>query len=84
MDPFQIGTVWGIEQGWAVNPAQFGRTYRLPLGTYRLTESIHSGLQPGYSAYLRQDATATVVMKRGERKCLLCRRPVASATDRAR
>ena len=40
MDPFPIGTVWGIEQGWAVDAAQFGRTYRLALGTYRVTESI--------------------------------------------
>ncbi len=61
MDPFQIGTVWGIEQGWAVNAAQFGRTYRLALGTYRVTESITSaytqlfGIPPA-------DATATVVM----------------------
>jgi len=61
MDPFQIGTVWGIEQGWAVNPAQFGRTYRLPLGTYRLTESI----TPAYTRLFGippADATATVVM----------------------
>jgi hypothetical protein len=40
MDPFPIGTVWGIEQGWAVDPAQAGRTYNLALGTYRVTESI--------------------------------------------
>ena len=40
MDPFQIGTVWGIEQGWAVDAVQFGRTYPLALGTYRVTESI--------------------------------------------
>jgi hypothetical protein len=40
IDPFQIGTVWGIEQGWAVDASQSGRTYRLPLGTYRVTESI--------------------------------------------
>jgi hypothetical protein len=60
-DPFQIGTVWGIEQGWAVDAAQFGRTYRLSLGTYRVTESITAaytrlfGIPPA-------DATATVVM----------------------
>src|SRR5207247_9582588 len=32
MDPFPIGTVGGIEQAWAVNVAQCGRTYRLELG----------------------------------------------------
>jgi len=61
MDPFQIGMVWGIEQGWAVDPAQTGRTYTLALGTYRVTETITSayarlfGIPPA-------DATATVAM----------------------
>jgi Lysyl oxidase len=61
-DPFQIGTVWGIQQGWAVDATQFGRTYQLALGTYRVTESITSaytrlfGIPPA-------DATATVVMQ---------------------
>ena len=62
MDPFPIGTVWGIEQGWAVDAAQFGRTYRLALGTYRVTESI----TPAYTRLFGippADATATVVMK---------------------
>src|SRR5690348_4344801 len=60
-DPFQLGTVWGIQQGWAVNAAQFGRTFRLGLGTYRVTESI----APAYTrlfAIPPADATATVVM----------------------
>jgi hypothetical protein len=60
-DPFQLGTVWGIQQGWAVNAAQFGRSYRLALGTYRVTESI----APAYTQLFGippADATATVVM----------------------
>jgi hypothetical protein len=61
MDPFPIGTVWGIEQGWAVDPAQAGRTYNLALGTYRVTESI----TPAYTQLFGippADATATVVL----------------------
>jgi hypothetical protein len=61
-DPFQLGTVWGIQQGWAVNAVQFGRTYRLALGTYRVTESI----TPAYTRLFGiapANATATVVMK---------------------
>jgi hypothetical protein len=60
-DPFQLGTVWGIQQGWAVDAAQFGRTYRLALGTYRVTVSI----TPAYTRLFGippADATATVVM----------------------
>jgi Lysyl oxidase len=61
MDPFQTGMVWGIEQGWAVDPAQAGRTFRLALGTYHVTESI----TPVYAQLFGippADATATVVM----------------------
>jgi hypothetical protein len=60
-DPFQLGMVWGIQQGWAVSGTQFGRTYRLALGTYRVTESI----SPTYTRLFGippADATATVVM----------------------
>lgn len=60
-DPFQVGMVWGIQQGWAVSGTQFGRTYRLALGTYRVTESI----SPTYThlfGITPADATATVVM----------------------
>jgi len=61
MDPFQLGTVWGIQQGWAVDPVQFGRTYRLALGTYHVTEAI----SPVYTRLFgipAADASATVVM----------------------
>jgi len=60
-DPFPIGSVWGIERGWAVDPIQFGRTYSLALGTYHVTESI----APVYAQLFGippADATATVVM----------------------
>src|SRR5580704_726327 len=84
MDPFQVGTVWGIEQGWAVDAAQFGRTFQLALGTYRVTESITAaytrlfGISPAA-------ATATVVMKvvKGSACCAAIggtnRRPAARA-----
>ena len=61
MDPFQTGMVWGIENGWAVDPVGFGRTYPLALGTYHVTESI----APVYTQLFGippADATATVVM----------------------
>jgi hypothetical protein len=61
MDPFQLGTVWGIQQGWGVDPVQFGRTYRLALGTYHVTEAI----SPVYTRLFgipQADASATVVM----------------------
>ena len=60
-DPFQLGTVWGIQQGWAVDPVQFGQGYRLALGTYHVTETI----SPAYARLFgipAADATATVVM----------------------
>jgi lysyl oxidase len=60
-DPFQLGTVWGIQQGWAVNAVDFGRPYRLALGTYHVTESI----TPAYTRLFgipAADATATVLM----------------------
>src|SRR5215469_3711299 len=40
-DPFQKGMVWGIQKDWAADPTeeQFS-TVKLPLGSYRVTESI--------------------------------------------
>ena len=60
-DPFQLGTVWGIQDGWAVDATQFGRGFQLSLGTYHLTESI----TPAYTRLFgvsAANATATVVM----------------------
>ncbi len=80
-DPFQLGTVWGIEQGWAVDATQFGRTYQLALGTYRVTESITSaytrlfGIPPA-------DASATVVMHvvKGSGCCAAAQAPRRAST----
>jgi hypothetical protein len=63
-DPFPLGEVWGIERGWAINPAEggFGRTFTLTLGsTYRVTETI----TPRYVRLLHiapRKATASVEM----------------------
>ena len=61
MDPFQVGTVWGIDQGWAVDAVQSGRTYPLALGTYRVTASITAPYTRLFGIPAA-DATATVVM----------------------
>jgi hypothetical protein len=53
--------VWGIERGWAVDPAPASRAYPLALGTYHVTESI----TPVYARLFGippADATATVVL----------------------
>ena len=63
-DPFQKGMVWGIQKDWAVDPVEAGgfRPVKLPLGSYRVTETI----TPGYTKLLRipaPDATAAVNVK---------------------
>jgi hypothetical protein len=59
-DPFPRSLVWGVAQGWAVDPMEEnGVAYRLNLGTYRVTETI---LAP-YTKLLHiaaADATASV------------------------
>ena len=83
MDPFQIGTVWGIEQGWAVDAAQFGRT--LPAGAGHLPRDRihHRGLHPAirhFSGPRHRDRRH----ESGEGKWLLCRhRRGESAPGRA-
>ena len=63
---FQLGMVSGIARGWAVDPAlqsfqgQSPFLFKLPLGTYHVTETI----QPGYARFFgipARDATATVI-----------------------
>jgi hypothetical protein len=40
-DPFPVGEVWSIAKGWAIDPAEFGQTLTLNLGsTYKVTETI--------------------------------------------
>ena len=62
-DPFQKGMVWGIQKDWAVDPMEgVFRPVKLPLGSYRVTESI----SPAYTRLFRipaRDATATVNVK---------------------
>ncbi len=59
-DPFPRSLVWGVAQGWAVDPLEENSVgYRLNLGTYRVTETI----LPPYTTLLHitaVDATATV------------------------
>jgi len=69
-DPFPLGEVWGLTQGWAVNPTARFCFFRcpgpppvnLPLGKYRATETITA-------PYIKlfhipaADATATVNVK---------------------
>ena len=59
-DPFPRSLVWGVAQGWAVDPMEEnGVGYRLNLGTYQVTETI----LPPYTKLLHiaaADATATV------------------------
>jgi len=48
LDPFPLGEVWGLTQGWAMNPSESFCFFRcpgpppvdLPLGKYRATETI--------------------------------------------
>jgi hypothetical protein len=61
-DPFPKSLVWGVAQGWAVDPAeQVYQGMRLGLGHYTVTETI----TPTYTQLLNispADATATVKM----------------------
>ena len=84
-DPFPRSLVWGVAQGWAVDPMEENSVgYRLNLGTYQVTETI----LPPYTKLLHiaaADATATVkvtVVKPGAGCCGL--RPARQARpDRA-
>ena len=62
-DPFPLGEVWGIERGWAIDPAEGnGAAFKLTMGsTYRVTETI----SPRYVRLLHippRNATASVKM----------------------
>jgi hypothetical protein len=64
--PFARGMVWGVQKGWAIDPIQtdfFGPgPVKLPLGVYRLTETISSVYRRLFGISAR-DATATVTVK---------------------
>jgi hypothetical protein len=61
-DPFALSMVWGMQRGWATDPAEtnfFGRDVKLPLGKYQVTGTI----TPAYTKLFHipaRDATATV------------------------
>jgi hypothetical protein len=61
-DPFPIGEVWGIAKGWAIDPAEYGTSFTLTMGsTYTVTETI----TPRYVGWLhipRRNAIASVKM----------------------
>jgi hypothetical protein len=62
-NPFQLGSVWGVANGWGADPIEFsGARLRLSLGTYHVTETI----APKFVQLLNisaADATATVKVK---------------------
>jgi hypothetical protein len=62
-NPFQLGSVWGVANGWGADPMEFsGSRFRLSLGTYHVTETI----VPTFVQLLNisaADATATVKVK---------------------
>jgi hypothetical protein len=59
-DPFPLGEVWGIAKDWGVDPAQgFGATFNLPVGTYKITESI-TRMYAGLLGIPAKDGSVTV------------------------
>jgi hypothetical protein len=68
LDPFELGTVWGIERGWAVDPAQSQTWPDLTLapGKYRIELSVAAPYQRlfGIPAKLAA-AEVTVTVKAG-------------------
>src|SRR5215469_13153451 len=77
-DPFPKGMVWGIQKDWAVDPTggffgffpgpgSFG-SVKLPLGKFRVTESISPADQRLFAVSAR-DATATVNVKVVKQSC---------------
>jgi len=69
-DPFPLGEVWGLTQGWAVDPSATFCFFRcpgppqinLPLGKYSATETI-TAPYTGLFHISAADATATVNLK---------------------
>jgi hypothetical protein len=62
-DPFQLGMVLGIQQGWGADPSELsGQTFRLHLGTYQVSARITNKYRQlfGISA---ADASAHVQVK---------------------
>jgi hypothetical protein len=63
-NPFALSMVWGVQRGWATDPAEtnfFGRAVKLPAGKYQVTGTI----TPAYTKLFgipARDATATVTV----------------------
>ncbi len=58
-NPFTLGTVWGIDQGWSADAFGYGLSMRLPKGWYRMQVSI----APAYRSLLGiadRDASVSV------------------------
>ena len=58
-NPFTLGSVWGIDRGWAIGLDDVAPAVRLPLGTY----TVKVSLAPRYAAMFGvapADATTTV------------------------
>ncbi|HTG46617.1 MAG TPA: lysyl oxidase family protein [Actinomycetota bacterium] len=76
-NPFSLGAVWGIDQGWAANALGYGVSMRLAKGTYRMEVAI----TPPFRSLLGiADADAQVSVrvhvKKGDGCVDLC--PIAS------
>jgi hypothetical protein len=74
-DPFQLGMVWGLQQGWGADSSDSsGQSFRLALGTYQVKESI----TPEYRRLLHvpaaaATATVTVHVVKGQECCAVPR-----------
>ena len=64
-NPFMKGMVWGVQTGWATDPAEsnfLGHQVKLALGTYHVTAAIRPVYRRMFGISAR-DATATVTVK---------------------
>jgi hypothetical protein len=78
-DPFQTGMVWGIQQGWGSDPAESGGgTFRLPVGTYQVQETITAAFRKLLDVHgAAATTTVTVHAVKGHQCCADTRpRPV--------
>ena len=73
-NPFTLGQVWGLENGWATNPVEnrfsVSEVTTMPPGVYRVTGTI----SPVYTKLFHipaSDATATVTAKVVKGRCCL-------------
>ena len=86
-NPFTLGSVWGIDKGWAVGLDSAAPSVRLPVGTY----TVKVSLAPAYAdmfgvAAADASATVTIHVKRGQLPARLRRRarPPQRAASRSR